>query len=144
VITNGLKVFTDGAHKHRWGSWAYVITQNDLLIFEASGKVKSTDSLRMEIQAALEAIQSLSDQQEFEILTDCHILYANVLKLPKWKSYGWRKQNGSPIPHVDLYQKLDLLLTGKFIQWSWVKAHAKNPWNERCDQLCIRARGVAK
>lgn len=140
MITKNPVVYTDGSHKNQWGSWAYVVIENNQVIYEASGPCRNTDSLRMEIQAAIEALQYLHQCKTFEIHTDCRILIENLAHFSTWKSQGWQKKNLAPIPNVDLYQKLDDLLEGKQIQWKWVRAHSMNPYNERCDQLCREAR----
>lgn len=142
MITDQYLVYTDGAHKNQWGSWAYVIIKNNKLICEAASRCRHTDSLRMEIQAVLEALKFLKIQNNLIIRTDCQILIKNIKLIDQWKSDGWRKPNSAPIPNVDLYQELHLLIKNKNIQWEWVRAHSQNPYNERCDELCREARGI--
>ena len=142
MITKPYLIYTDGAHKNQWGSWAFVVIKNNQLVYEASSKCRDTDSLRMEIQAVLEALKHLKDQKNLVIHTDCQILIENVKILNQWQSLGWKKQNSAPIPNVDLYQELYELVKNKNIEWKWVRAHSQNPYNERCDELCKEARGI--
>lgn len=143
MTTKPYLIYTDGAHKNSWGSWAFIVIKNNQVIYEASSRCRDTNSLRMEIQAVIEAIKYLKDQPEFIIHTDCRILIDNVKLLDFWKSWGWKKQNQAPIPNGDLYQKLYQLVKNKNIEWKWVKAHSeKNFYNERCDELCRVARGI--
>jgi ribonuclease HI len=142
VITDRFIIYTDGAHKNQWGSWAFIVLQNNKVIHEASARCKKTDSLRMEIQAVLEALNYLSRElhTDLEIHTDCKILIENIKFLNQWQMYDWRKQNGALIPNVDLYQQLHNLIKNINIHWKWVRAHSQNLYNERCDELCREAR----
>lgn len=142
MTINYYDIYTDGAHKKQWGSWAFVVINNDQLIYEKSKKCRRTNSLRMEIQAVLEALKYLGHLDNFIIHSDCQILIENIKRLDQWESGGWRKQNSAPIPNVELYQELHFLMKNKKIEWKWVKAHSQNPYNERCDELCKEARGM--
>jgi len=142
VTINQIIVYTDGSHKNQWGSWAYVVIQNNKIIYEASSRCRDTNSLRMEIQAVLEALKCLSTYHNYVIYTDCRILIENVKQFDSWEDWGWTKQNKASIPNVDLYQELQSLIKNKNIQWKWVRAHSQNLYNERCDELCKIARGI--
>ena len=134
------EIYTDGSFKGHWGSWAYLIVKNNSVICEASGRVKKTNSNRMEFQAAIEALKTLPKGTVATVFTDCKILIENINLLAEWQSNDWIKKNKSPIPNVDLYICLHELLTSLNISWKWIRAHSGNKYNERCDELCLLAR----
>ena len=135
-----LEIYTDGSYKNGWGSWAFVFVQNKKIIFEKSSRVKKTDSLRMEYQAAIESLKSLPNGTRANLYSDCQILIENLKKLTFWSENSWLNKNGFPIPNSDLLQTLQALTLEKSVTWKWVKAHAGLVFNERCDQLCLQAR----
>lgn len=135
-----LEIYTDGSYKNGWGSWAFIFVQNQKIIFEKSSRVKKTDSLRMEYQAAIESLKSLPLGSQAHLYSDCQILIENLKKLSKWSENSWLNKNGFPIPNSDLLQNIHSLILEKSVTWKWVKAHAGIAFNERCDQLCLQAR----
>ena len=140
--TKSLEIYTDGSWKGRWGSWAYVVVENGRVIREASGRERKSNSHRMEFRAAIEALQSLPKQTCVTLYSDSRELIDTVtLWTPEWKSDGWIKKNQRPIVNVDLIQSLDRLNQEHLVSWKWVKAHSGTVFNERCDQLCQKARG---
>jgi ribonuclease HI len=111
------------------------------VIAENSKLVKKTSSNRMEFQAAIEALTSLPEKTRARLYTDSSILIDAVTRwAPIWETHEWEKENGSPIPNVDLIKTLHELNQKHRIEWKWVKAHSGIEFNERCDQLCIQAR----
>jgi ribonuclease HI len=135
-----LEIYTDGSYKNGWGSWAFIFVQNQKIVFEKSSRVKKTDSLRMEYQAAIESLKSLPQGSRAHLYSDCRILIENLKKLNSWAENSWLNRNGFPIPNSDLLMQLQSLIGEKSVTWKWVKAHAGLVFNERCDQLCIQAR----
>jgi ribonuclease HI len=123
------EVYTDGGYKGRWGSWAFVIRKNKKTLFEKSGRTRKTDSTRMEIQAAVEALATLPADASVDLFSDSRILIDAMDKGLITESFA------SEI------SKLQTLAQDKKVRWHWVKAHAGNEFNERCDFLCVRARG---
>lgn len=135
------EVYTDGSHKNRWGSWAYVILKNGVVITEASGRVLKTGSTRMELQAAIEALQFLPVGAQANVFSDSRILIdAMNIKMKMWEQQGWISKNKRPIPNADQIQILQGLTLQRNISWSWIKAHSGLKYNERCDFLCTQAR----
>lgn len=135
------QVYTDGSHKGRWGSWAYIILNNDAVYKQASARVLKTGSTRMEIQAAIEALLVLPVNSSVEIFSDSKILIDAVTKkMENWKQVGWVSKSNIPVPNVDLFLILDRLSKTHQIKWQWIKAHAGNIYNERCDQMCTQTR----
>ncbi len=121
-------IYTDGSHKGRWGSWAFVVVKNNKIIHEASGRDRRTSSLRMEFQAAIKALSYIKPGSKVQLYTDSKILIDCAV------------QDERPLANADQAEILDQLIQRSHIQWNWVRAHSGNVYNERCDQLCIQAR----
>lgn len=135
-----VKIYTDGSHKHGIGAWAFIIVKSGKIICEEFNSQKKTSSNRMEFQAAIEALKSLPPQSRAKLYTDSRVMLEALEQCPRWNENGWVKNQGQPIPNVDLLQELHDLNLQHRIDWIWVKAHSGIEFNERCDQLCIRAR----
>lgn len=139
------EIYTDGSLKNGRGAWAYVIVQKGVVILENSGCTKKTTSNRMEFQAAIEALKVLPQNSLATLYSDSRVLITTTnLWMPEWKSHGWLKKDGRPIPSSDQVQALDALNEQHRISWKWIKAHSGIPFNERCDKLCNLARSQKK
>ena len=139
--SKNLEIYTDGGHKGRWGSWAFVTVSDGKNLTEAFGREKKTSSFRMEFQAAIEALKSLPLKSKATLFSDCRILIDTMtLWSEEWKSNGWVKAKGKPIPNVDLIIELYNLNQKHNINWQWIKSHSGISFNERCDELCTKAR----
>lgn len=138
-----LEIYTDGSFKEGRGSWAYVLVRNGEILRENSALVRKTSSNRMEFQGAIEALKALPENSKAVVYSDSLIL-VDIMnkKITQYREGEWRKEKGQPIPNVDLIQELDRLNTLHQIQWRWVRGHAGVKFNERCDELCLRARTV--
>lgn len=123
------------------GAWAYVISDGHRILREETGFVPRTDSLRMEITAALQALESLPNVAPVLVHTDSRILMDLALRdVRRWREQGWKRKSGREVFHPDLLERLahqlDRFEDGLFLRWKWVKAHAKDLMNQRCDELC--------
>ncbi len=134
------EIYTDGSHKGQWGSWAYVILENQQLRREASGRQEKTDSNRMEFQAAIEALQTLPLGVEANLYSDSRLMLEAVNQFSIWSANNWLKKNGRPIPNDDLFKIILTLISVRKITWHWVHAHTGHVYNELCDEMCTRAR----
>ncbi len=123
------QIYTDGGHKGKWGSWAFVIVRGDKIVHERSGRVRNANSHRMEFQAAIEALSFLKKNCRATVFSDSKILI-DCMKLEKKR----------PAVYADQIDQLDLLSTKHSLSWAWVKAHSGILHNERCYQLCTQAR----
>ncbi len=123
------QIFIDGSHKGKWGSWAFVVLQKNKIIHEDYGKAANTNSQRMEYQAAIEALKWLPSNSRAQIFSDYRILI-NALKNPKMQ----------PKSNHDQYEILKGLSEQHQMSWNWIRAHSGNPYNDRCDELCVLAR----
>lgn len=130
-IKEPIEIYTDGSHKGRWGSWAFVVVSGKKIIHEQSGSERKTNSQRMEFEAALRALQYLPRNSSAIINTDSKVLLDCFTKLRK-----------RAFVNEDQVEEIDKLLSQHKVKWRWVKAHHGNIYNERCDQLCSQAREV--
>lgn len=124
-----LHIYTDGSHKGKWGSWAFVVTANSQIIHEASGREAKTNCNRMEFRAAIEALTYLKEGARARVSSDSRVLIRAMTS-----------NEDRPAASLDQLLILDHLKLSRRIRWSWVKAHAGHRFNERCDELCRQAR----
>jgi len=126
-------IYTDGACEGNPGpgGWAAILEFGGV-IREFSGGAIATTNNRMEMQAALEALQRLKEGCEVELYTDSEYLREGITQWIKaWKAKGWKKK----VKNADLWRALDAATERHTVTWHWVKGHAGNPGNERCDVL---------
>ena len=140
------EVYTDGSFKNGRGSWAYVIVRQKRVVLENSGLALKTNSLRMELRAANEALSSLRAVKElgaasqFSATRDSVILFSDSRILVDRMKFG--KEVSESRPNAELLNAL-LKLSREFrVEWRWVRAHSGQMYNERCDELCVLARTV--
>jgi len=117
------------------GGWAAILEhgQNKR---ELSGGVPATTNNRMELQAAIEALNALKEPCEVAFYTDSEYVKNGVTGwLKNWKRNGWRTKSKKPVKNADLWRALDSSLENHKITWYWLKGHAGHAGNERCDQL---------
>jgi ribonuclease HI len=126
-------VYTDGACEGNPGpgGWAAIL-EYGAITKEISGGALATTNNRMEMQAALEALQLLKQSCAVDLYTDSEYLRDGITKWIKgWKAKGWKKQ----IKNAELWRALDAARERHTVNWHWVRGHAGNPRNERCDVL---------
>lgn len=120
------------------GGWAAVIeTAATGAVEEKSGGDPETTNNRMELTAALMALSAVPEGARVALYTDSQYLKNAFTKfwLPAWKKRGWKKADGEPVLNQDLWVQLDAVFAARQVQFHWVKGHAGNPRNERCDAL---------
>ena len=120
------------------GGWAAVIeTTATGAVEEKSGGDPETTNNRMELTAALMALTAVPEGVRVALYTDSQYLKNAFTKfwLPAWKKRGWKKADGEPVLNQDLWVQLDAAFAARQVQFHWVKGHAGNPRNERCDAL---------
>lgn len=129
-----VEVYTDGSYKNGCGSWAFVVVHQGRILKEASGRAKKTNSLRMEIQAAIEALGALRALKErFR-----PVLFSDSRTVVDAMQFG--KEVEVSRPNADLINRLLSVSNELRVEWHWIKAHAGHFYNERCDELCVAAR----
>ncbi len=112
---------------------------------ELSGGVPATTNNRMELQAAIEALTTLKQPCAVEFYTDSNYLRDGITKwLKGWQRNGWRTQAKQPVKNEDLWRRLEVMVALHKIDWHWVKGHAGQAGNERCDALATAAIAALK
>ncbi len=105
-----------------------------------TGSEPNTTNNRMELQAAISALQALCEPCEVELYTDSTYMQQGIATwLPNWIARGWRKSDNKPVPNADLWQKLYALTRQHDVRWLWVRGHSGDPQNERVNRLAHRA-----
>jgi ribonuclease HI len=145
-MDNKITIYTDGACSGNPGpgGWGAILTSGKHEK-EIYGGEKDTTNNRMEMMAAIRALQSIKKPSEVDIYTDSAYLKDGVTKwLFNWKKNGWKTANKKPVKNMDLWQELDIALATHKIKWHWVKGHSGNVGNERADVLAVKGATEAK
>jgi ribonuclease HI len=145
-----LKIYTDGGCSGNPGpgGWAYLIIREqrgspEIIVEKRGGELNTTNN-RMELQAALSALEMLRKlniaPQEVTVYTDSQYVQKGMTEwLGRWKNNEWRTSDKQPVKNQDLWQRLDKLASLFNLRWKWVRGHAGNEYNERCDVLTQEA-----
>jgi ribonuclease HI len=108
------------------------------------GEPAKTTNNRMELMAAIQALESLTRAVPVRLHTDSTYVRNGVTKwLPVWKRNGWKTAAKQPVKNADLWQRLDAAMERHDVDWRWVKGHAGNVGNERADALANRGMAAA-
>lgn len=133
------KIYTDGSCLGNPGAGGYaaIIIDESGNREEIVGGEPETTNNRMELMAAIVALKKVTPDDYIELFTDSSYLKNAFTQgwLFNWKRNGWRTANKKPVLNVDLWRKLDALILNRSIKFNWVKGHAGNTFNERCDKL---------
>lgn len=136
---NVIHIYTDGACKGNPGPGGWgVLLKSGATEKELFGGELGTTNNRMEMTAVIEALEALKRPCEVVLFLDSQYVLKGITEwLPGWKAKGWRTASKQPVKNVDLWQKLDALVTGTEhkIDWRWVRGHNGDPGNERADAL---------
>ena len=108
---------------------------------EIFGCEKHTTNNRMELRAVIQGLKALREPCAVTVSTDSQYVQRGITQwLPAWKQRGWKKKRGGdPVMNQDLWMELDQLARKHAIHWQWVKGHAEDEDNLRCDSLATRA-----
>ena len=103
---------------------------------ELCGGEQETTNNRMEMMAAIMALEALKEPCKITLFTDSVYVRSGMLEwLPGWKARGWKTAAKQPVKNVDLWQRLDAARLPHQVDWRWVKGHAGDPGNEAADAL---------
>ncbi len=132
-----IEIYTDGACKGNPGpgGWGALLRvgQNEKALF---GGESPTTNNRMELLAAIKALEALKRPSKVDLYTDSQYLRKGITEwLVNWKARGWRTAAKKPVKNEDLWRALDQAVAPHEINWHWVKGHSGHPGNERADQL---------
>ncbi|MBA1147143.1 ribonuclease HI [Ectothiorhodospiraceae bacterium WFHF3C12] len=135
-----VEVFTDGACRGNPGpgGWGAVLRYNGREKDIHGGEARTTNN-RMELMAAIKALESLSRPCRVVLTTDSQYVRKGITEwMPNWKRRGWRTADKKPVKNVELWQRLDELAQRHDIDWRWVRGHSGHAENERADALANR------
>ncbi len=130
-------IHTDGACSGNPGpgGWGAILEYNGHEK-ELSGAEADTTNNRMELMAAIAALEALKRKSEVRLVTDSVYVRDGVTKwIHGWKKNGWKTAAKKPVKNEDLWRRLDAVASKHSVEWEWVKGHAGHPENERADQL---------
>ena len=146
---NEVVIYTDGACKGNpgpggWGAWLKSgATEKDLF----GGELDTTNN-RMELTAVIEGLAALKRPCKVLLYLDSQYVRKGITEwIRGWKAKGWMTASKQPVKNVELWQRLDKLVSegGHQIEWRWVKGHSGDPGNEKADALAnkgvLRAQG---
>ncbi|MEM8627100.1 MAG: ribonuclease HI [Pseudomonadota bacterium] len=139
-------VYTDGACSGNPGpgGWGAILTYGDKTR-ELHGGARQTTNNRMELTAAIEALNALKEPCRVALYTDSTYVKDGLTKwIHGWKRNGWKTAAKKPVKNEELWRALDAAVERHDVAWHWVKGHAGHPMNERADELARLGSSEAK
>ncbi len=134
-------IFTDGACSGNPGpgGWGALLRYGKVEKELSGGEVLTTNN-RMEMMAAIAALEALKRPSTVRLHTDSQYLKNGITEwIPQWKRRGWKTADKKPVKNVDLWQRLELATAPHKVRWLWVKGHDGHVENERVDELARMA-----
>lgn len=132
-----VEVYTDGACRGNPGpgGWGVLLRFGDTEK-ELYGAEAETTNNRMELMAAIQALENLTRECKVSLTTDSEYVRKGITEwMTNWKKRGWKTASKQPVKNKDLWQRLDKAATQHQVEWHWVRGHTGHPENERADQL---------
>ncbi|MGB1160328.1 MAG: ribonuclease HI [Alphaproteobacteria bacterium] len=136
-----VEIFTDGACSGNPGpgGWGAILRYGDTEKELSGGEAETTNN-RMELTAAIEALNALKRPCEIVLTTDSTYVKDGITSwIDGWKKRGWKNSQKKPVKNEDLWKALDEARSRHTVEWKWVKGHAGHAENERCDELARNA-----
>ncbi len=136
-----VEIFTDGACRGNPGpgGWGALLRFNSTEKQLFGAEVETTNN-RMELMAAIVALESLTRSCDVVLTTDSQYVKKGITEwIDGWKKRNWKTAGRKPVKNTDLWQRLDQAVVRHNIQWQWVRGHSGHPENEMADQLANRA-----
>ncbi len=131
-----VEAFTDGAclGNPGPGGWAVLLRWRGVEKLLAGGEASTTNN-RMELMAAIHALEALKRPSEVTLITDSQYVRRGIEEwLPHWRANGWRTAGRKPVKNQDLWQRLSAAADRHRVRWLWVRGHSGHPENERVDR----------
>jgi len=142
-VKRNVQAWTDGSCETRTGEggWAYLLRSSGHAR-QASGHEAGTTNNRMELTAAVRALEALKEPCRIEITTDSQYLKNAFTKnwLGNWQRNGWKTASRQPVKNRDLWERLLELTAEHEVSWSWTRGHSGHQENELVDRLALQAR----
>jgi ribonuclease HI len=139
-LTRTIEIYTDGACRGNPGpgGWGAVLVAGDRRKTLYGGARETTNN-RMELTAAIEALNALKGRQRVALHTDSRYLMDGISQwLPGWKRRGWQTSARKPVKNQDLWQALDKAASRHDVTWKWVRGHSGHAGNDEADALANR------
>lgn len=140
-------IYTDGACSGNPGpgGWGAILVCNGIEK-EISGGCSMTTNNRMELLGVISALKALKKPCDVTLYSDSKYVIDALTKgwLEGWKANSWKKADKKPVVNPDLWKQLDELISMHKMNYIWVKGHAENEYNNRCDKLAVKASLAAK
>ena len=139
-MTATIEIYTDGACRGNPGpgGWGALLLYGDHRKTMHGGEPETTNN-RMELTAAIEALNALKGAREVILHTDSKYVMDGIVKwMPAWKKRGWKTANKKPVKNQDLWVLLDAAVSRHQIKWNWVRGHTGVDGNEEADALANR------
>ncbi|WP_397401510.1 ribonuclease HI [Phenylobacterium sp.] len=136
-MTPGVVIYTDGACSGNPGpgGWGAILMFGEKTKEICGGEPDTTNN-RMELMAAIQALETLTRPCQVELHTDSQYVMKGISEwIHNWKRRGWRTADNKPVKNDDLWRRLDEARSRHNVQWRWVKGHAGHEHNERADAL---------
>jgi ribonuclease HI len=135
-----VRIYTDGACDPNpgYGGWAALLQfgRKEKVL---TGSNPATTNNRMELTAAIEALQALNRPSRIDFYTDSEYLKRGITEwLPNWRKRNWKRKDGA-VANLDLWQALDAAVQPHSVNWNWVRGHTGHRENERVDRLARQA-----
>ncbi|MDG1904278.1 MAG: ribonuclease HI [Arenicella sp.] len=144
-MINKLEIYTDGACRGNpgaggWGALLlYSNSEQELQRKELWGGEADTTNNRMELMAAIKALEALKRDCQVTLYTDSQYVRKGITEwIDNWKKRGWKTAAKKPVKNADLWRALDEQVDRHKVIWKWVKGHSGNEGNEMADQLANR------
>ena len=137
MSTERVTIYTDGACSGNPGpgGWGAILMLGEHRKEIMGGEPHTTNN-RMELIAAISALESLKRPCHVDLHTDSEYLRGGITGwIRKWKDNGWRTADKKPVKNIDLWQRLEAALGNHQVRWHWVKGHSGHDLNERADEL---------
>ena len=136
-MSDFVTIYTDGACRGNPGPGGWgVILQYKGNNKELFGGEKETTNNRMELMAAIKALEALKKPCKVKLSTDSQYVLKGITEwMNNWKKKGWKTASRKPVKNEDLWRRLDAAIEGHDIEWIWVKGHAGHDGNEWADRL---------
>lgn len=136
-----IEIYTDGACSGNPGpgGWGAILRWNGHEKEISGGEAETTNN-RMEMMAAISALEALKRPCVIDIYTDSSYVRDGITKwIFGWQKRGWKTADKKPVKNVELWQRMLEAMRPHKVEWHWVKGHAGHPENERCDELARMA-----
>lgn len=136
---NGFCCFTDGGAivDQRIGGWAFLIVEDGNVVYSDSGSDVDTTSQRMELKAAIMALEFLPEEAEMPLFSDSQYVIKGITEWRHgWKKNGWSNSKDKIVSNYDLWRRLDRLAEDHpKMTFKWIRGHIGNPYNGATDNL---------